>query len=101
MGLVRWYSVVVRRQLLGVMVLEPLERSRSRSATAFDCSGQPGRSYKAIRRWLLPVLILAASRRDYTAYRCCPSCYPWISLANVKGTPRPEAACWLPIRLHS
>lgn len=40
---------------------------RSRSAAAFDCSGLRGRSYKVIRKWLLPMLVLEASERDHAA----------------------------------
>lgn len=37
------------------------------SEAAFDCLRLPGRIYKVIRRWLLPVLDLKVSGRDYTA----------------------------------
>lgn len=48
----------------------PWERlpSRPSSEAAFDCLRLPGRIYKAICGWLLPVLDLKESGRDYTAY---------------------------------
>lgn len=41
--------------------------SRPSSEAAFDCLRLRGRIYKAIRGWLLPVLDLKVSWRDYTA----------------------------------